>query len=33
MTMNLRVMMNRAEGIIADTEETVSELLGEWIQN
>ena len=33
MTMNLRVMMNKAKGIIADTEETVSELPGEWIQN
>ena len=29
----MRIPKNRAEGIIADTEETVSELLGEWIQN
>ena len=29
----MRIPKNRAEGIIADTEETVSELLGDWIQN
>ncbi len=29
----MRIPKNRAEGIITDTEETVSELLREWIQN